>query len=67
MSARKELVFMVALLSFVLGASFKESGENLSEQAECLGPCSLARDEGSKTEVKVRYRFLSNFSSWCIS
>ncbi|XP_020605770.1 uncharacterized protein LOC110044548 [Orbicella faveolata] len=53
MSARGVLVFMVALLSFVLGASIKESGENLSEQAECRGACSLARDERSRTGVKV--------------
>lgn len=50
---------MVALLSFVLGASIKESGENLSEQAECRGACSLARDERSRTGVKVRYGLLS--------
>lgn len=50
---------MVALLSFVLGASIKESGENLSEQAEFRGACSLARDERSRTGVKVRYGLLS--------
>ena len=60
MSARVELVFMVVLLSSVLAASIKESEENLSEQAECSGVCSLARDKASKTVVKVRYALLSN-------
>lgn len=46
---------MVALLSVIFGASIRESGENLSKQAECLRACSLA----SKTGVKVRYGFLS--------
>ena len=55
MSARGALVFMVALLSFVLGASNKD----LSEQAECRGVCSqAARNERSKTAVKVRYGLL---------
>ena len=59
MSTRGELVFMVALLSSVLAVSIKESGGNLSEQAECRGACSLARDKTSKTGVKVRYGLLS--------
>ena len=59
MSARGELVYMVALLSSVFAASIKESGENLSEQAECRGVCSLARDKASKTGFKVRYVLLS--------
>ena len=50
---------MVTLLSSVLATSIKESGENLSEQAECRGACSLARDKTSKTGVKVRYGLLS--------
>ena len=59
MSARGELVFMVALLSSVFAASFKESGENLFEQAECRGVCSLTRDKISKSGIKVRYILLS--------
>ena len=60
MSAKGALVFMVALLYCVVGASIKESGENSSAQRECRGACNLAREtERSSAGVKVRYGLLS--------
>ena len=53
MPARSDFV-LTAVLSVFLFTLIKESGQNLSEQAECLHVCGLARQERSNTGVQVR-------------
>lgn len=60
MPTQRRNIILVALFTVILGTLIDESGENLSEQAECLRVCGLVREERSaKTGVQVRqYRFI---------